>query len=368
VKKRWRWGVPHVDHQVDRHGHARWWYRRGKGARLAVLPMPGTPHFLAAWKAADEAAERGLAAMPVVLGAGRTRPGSFSAALVAYYASTAWTIGLAEGSREWRRRILEKLRADFGTEPLSQLQRKHIQALMRKLKPNAQKNLSTTLKHFFKFALSIDLIDADPMVGVARDKAERSDGHIAWTEDDLAKFRAHWPLGTRQRLAVEIMVNLGLRRSDACRIGPHDVRGGRLVDFEPKKTSRTTGKKLTIPVRPELAEAIAAMNLVSTRTYLVTDKGRGEPFKTEQSFGSWMRKTYDAAGLPDCANHGLRKLAAIRLALAGCSAPQLCNVFGWSTLEQAQVYIDQAEQILMADQAMARLEAHQNANRISPTL
>ena len=127
------------------------------------------------------------------------------------------------------------------------------------------------------------------------------------------------------------MVNLGLRRSDAYRVGPNDIRGGYLIDFEPKKTARTTGVKLTLKIRPELAEAIAAMKVVGTGAYLTTDKGKGQPFKSEASFGNWMRKAYDAAGVDDLSNHGLRKLAAIRLALAGCSGAQLCKVFGWKT-------------------------------------
>lgn len=123
------------------------------------------------------------------------------------------------------------------------------------------------------------------------------------------------------------MVNLGLRRSDAYRVGPNDIRGGYLIDFEPKKTARTTGVKLTLKIRPELAEAIAAMKVVGTGAYLTTDKGKGQPFKSEASFGNWMRKAYDAAGVDDLS----RKLAAIRLALAGCSGAQLCKVFGWKT-------------------------------------
>jgi hypothetical protein len=118
--------------------------------------------------------------------------------------------------------------------------------------------------------------------------------------------------------------------------------------------------KLTLPVRPELAEAIAAMTVVGTQTFLVQEaRGRkGQPFKSGEAFGAWMREQCDAAGLPDCTSHGLRKLAAIRLALAGCTVPELCKVFGWSTPAQAQVYVDQADQIRMADQAMARLDAH----------
>jgi integrase len=292
-----------------------------------------------------------------------------SAALVAYYAHTDWTENLGAVSRTKRRQILEKLRAEFGIAPLAALQREHIQALLNRLKPNAQKNWTKALRGFLKFCVTAGLIKADPTQGVTKARAERTEGFVAWTEENLELYRARWPLGTRQRLAVELMVNLGLRRSDACRIGPADIRGGYLVDFVPQKTARTTGMKLTLPVRPELAAAIAAMKVVSTKTFMVGEaRGRvGQPFKTGESFGAWMRAQCDAAGLPDCTSHGLRKLAAIRLALAGCTVPELCKVFGWSSPAMAQVYVDQADQMRMANQAFSRLDATQARAQVSPT-
>lgn len=357
VRKRWRWGVPHVDYFVDSLGRQRWYYRRRGEKRGPALPDFGTAGFLTAWKAAHEAAETGL---PPVAGVSRSKPGTLSAAIALYYASSAWN-ELAPGSQKFRRLILEKFRAEFGDGRLKGLQRGHIQALMKRHKPNVQKNWGKALGGLLRFAVATELIDVNPMDGVVKDKATRTDGHIAWTEENLAAYRAHWPLGTTQRIAVELMVNLGVRRSDACRIGPSDIRNGYLVDFMPKKTARTTKQKLTLPIRRELSDAIAAMSVVSTAAYVVTAYGR--PFTSEDSFGNWMRTACDAAGLPVCTSHGLRKLAAIRLALAGCSAMELCKVFGWKTLAVAQVYVDQADQMRMAEQAMARLEAYQNENK-----
>jgi hypothetical protein len=47
-----------------------------------------------------------------------------------------------------RRPILEKLRNGYGDAPMRELQRKHIQALIGKLKPNAQKNWMKALRGF----------------------------------------------------------------------------------------------------------------------------------------------------------------------------------------------------------------------------
>jgi integrase len=363
--KRWRWGVPHVDYHVDRHGTARWSYRQGKGSRTP-LPEFGTDNFLSAWKAAHAAFKP---PPPQPIGAATTLAGTFNAALVLYYQHATWT-GLASVTAKKRRQVLERIRQAHGNARLRDLQAAHIQALINKLKPNAQKNWSKALVGFFKFAVLAGLIDVSPMAGVVRDKAQRSEGFTAWTEDDLQKYRAFWPSGTRQRLAIEIMVNLGLRRSDACRIGPSDIRDGYLQNFQPQKTANSTGVKLTLRIRPELAAAIAAMTVVSTKTFMVGEaRGRvGQPFKTGESFGAWMRTQCDAAGLPEVSSHGLRKLAAIRLALAGATVPMLCKVFGWSSPSMAQVYVDQADQMRMADQAMDLLDAPKAGTKSSPNL
>jgi hypothetical protein len=79
-----------------------------------------------------------------------------------------------------------------------------------------------------------------------------------------------------------------------------------------------------------------------------------------------LRDVYDAAGLPDVANHGLRKLAAIRLAFAGVDVWGLMKVFGWKTVAQAQVYVEQAEAMRMAGQAFDKLEAYEAGNATGP--
>ncbi len=49
-------------------------------------------------------------------------------------------------------------------------------------------------------------------------------------------------------------------------------------------------------------------------TYLVTSFGKSY---TAAGFGNWFRVQCDAAGLPQCSAHGLRKAAASRLAELG---------------------------------------------------
>jgi integrase len=301
----------------------------------------------------DLAMMRGAAPAPT-LGAGRSRPGSIGAAIAAYLGSPAWSSDLSASSRDMRRPILERFRLEHSDKTLTHIEPKHVQAIVRKLKPNAQRNFVMAMRAFMVFCVKNQLIESDPTAGVVKDKPTKGDGHATWTEADVDSYRAFYPLGTQERLAMEIMLNLGVRKSDAMRIGPRDIRDGWLAEFEPQKTSRTTGMKINIPIRPELAEAIAVMNLVGTKTFLV--HGRGQAHGSAKSFGNWMRDRYDAAGLPDCANHGLRKLCLVRLAEAGCTVFQIMAISGHKNAEEVQTYVDAANRKKMAAQATALLD------------
>ena len=50
--------------------------------------------------------------------------------------------------------------------------------------------------------------------------------------EDVEAFEAFWPIGSKPRLAMSIMLYLGVRRSDACLIGKkHESRDGQYGDF-----------------------------------------------------------------------------------------------------------------------------------------
>jgi integrase len=340
----------YVSHFIDRHGHARFYFRR-EGFPRATLPgLPWSPEFMAAY----EAALRCEPEAPNLLGSIRSKPGSVAAAVATYFASAAWTNDLSDSSRDMRRPILERFRVDHGDKMLANLKPEHVQAMVRRLKPNAQRNFVMAVRGLMVFAVRCELIGADPTAGVVRDKIARGPGHHNWTEADVQKYRERQPLGSQARLAMEIMLNLGVRKSDAMRIGPADIRDGWLTEFEPQKTSRTTGMKVNIPIRPELAEAIAATKVIGTRTYLVHSHGKAHG--SSKAFGNWMRDRYDEAGLPDCANHGLRKLCLTRLAEAGCSVFEIMAISGHKDAGEVQTYVDKANRKKLAAQGTARLD------------
>ena len=69
----------------------------------------------------------------------------------------------------------------------------------------------------------------------------------SWTDAELTQFEAHWPIGTKQRLAFALMLNTGQRRSDVHRMTWADVTGNTIRVVQQK-----TGAKLTIPFHADL--------------------------------------------------------------------------------------------------------------------
>lgn len=229
--RKWRWGVPHVDYQVVS-GKPYWYYRRrGEKRGPALPPPPGTPEFLAAWAAADKAASgmveapRGLGRNPSRLGVGRDRsllrlgcldqgPGrEFARGSPPHPREVSWQ-ARRQDARPYR------AQAHAGDH---QKQRRQGRTIVH-AGGAGQLAAGHARLHRVRGQGRVDC--ERPAASVKKDKVRKSKGHIAWTEEDLEAYRKRWSLGTRQRLAVEIMINLGVRRSDAIRATPNHIRNG----------------------------------------------------------------------------------------------------------------------------------------------
>jgi len=179
----------------------------------------------------------------------------------------------------------------------------------------------------------------------------KSDGFHSWTEEEIAQYEAHYPIGTKARLAITLLLYTGQRRSDVVRIRQQDVRNGKLHIKQVK-----TGAELRIPVLPELQEIIAA-SPVGLTTFLVNEPGK--PY-TPKYFGKWFRERCDAVGLQHCSAHGLRKAAARRFAEAGCSEHEIAAWTGHASLREVRRYtkaVDQERLAVAAAQKLMRAKA-----------
>lgn len=175
--------------------------------------------------------------------------------------------------------------------------------------------------------------------------SRRSTSHRS-AASGIRRFEERHPVGSKARLAMALMLYTGQRRSDAVRMGWQHVEGGRITVVQ-----RKTGARQKIPLHPRLAE-ILANTPRDNMTFLVTSAGK--PF-TPAGFGNWFREQCDAAKLPHCSAHGLRKAAARRLAEAGCSNQVIKAITGHVTDAEVTRYTKAADQERLADVAIRAL-------------
>src|SRR5450759_3392262 len=93
--------------------------------------------------------------------------------------------------------------------------------------------------------------------------------------------------------------------SDAARIGRQHEAEGWLKFVAWKNRNKKSRKTIECPITPDLAAALAATP-TGDMTYLANDLWRAF---TINGLGNKMRDWGDAAGLPQCSSHGLRKAA-----------------------------------------------------------
>jgi len=257
-----------------------------------------------------------------------------------------------------RRCILERFRAEHGDKPIATLPQKFIVLTLGKLKPSVARSWIKAVRHLMQYALAADLVQADPTLGIKLPKM-KTDGIYTWNEEDIAAFEAAHPIGTKPRLAFALMLFTALRVSDAVSIGPQHIREGVLHIKQQK-----TGVTLAIPVHPEL-RAIIDATPSGHLTFLISPRtGKAYEGNTiSHQFRLWC----DAAGLPQCSAHGLRKAACRRLAEAGCSANEIAAISGHATLGEVQRYTKAADQARMARSAMARQANDQATSGVKKT-
>lgn len=154
------------------------------------------------------------------------------------------------------------------------------------------------------------------------------------------------------------MLYTGAARVNAVKLGwPNikDTADGPRFQYRRQKTRKTNGILVGIPVHPNLWEMIR--DLPKDRPFLATAYGKG---RSPTGLGNRMREWCDAAKLPECSAHGLRKACARRLAEAGATAHEIMAVKGHKTLAEVQHYTEAALREDLADSAMQKLLSRPN--------
>lgn len=332
---------------LDRHGNVRRYVRMPGKAKVRIRGIPGTEEFMAAYHAAIAVASDSRRQ------AQEARRGSFRHLCQLYYASVTFK-SLDPSTQSWRRRALDSMCEKKGGNPVALMQARHVRDLRdeRSDSPGAANTRLKALKALFAWACEEepDLAPHNPTIGVRKVQYAASEIHT-WTADEIEQYKARHPLGTKPRLALDLLRFTTGRREDAVRLGPQHVRNGR-IQFRQAKNEHRSPVDIDIPQHPELAASIAATPS-GHLTFLVTDYGK--PY-TPAGFGNAMRDWCDQANLRHCSAHGLRKATPTMMAEEGATPHELMAITGHQTLEEVERYTRRAARKKLADSAMARLK------------
>jgi integrase len=332
---------PYLISETTRHGRRVWYVRQGKGPRIRIRGAYGTQEFTAAYQAA-------------LKGGAPPAPGKFNANTLGwlterYRESAAWA-ELSVATRRQRECILRAVCKTAGTESVSKITKAVIQQGIERRRKHAARHFLQTMRGTFEWALSAQHVDHDPTAGLKTIRPE-TEGYHVWTEEECAIFEARWPLGTRERLAFDVLLYTGLRRGDAVRLGRPHVKNGIATIRTEKHPKNKPGEIVMLPILPPLQASIDA-GPCGDLTFICGENRR--PMKKE-SFGNWFAEVCDLTGVPGRA-HGLRKCGATRAANNGATDAQLEAMFGWKRgSKEAAVYTRQADRARLAKQGSQTL-------------
>lgn len=330
---------PHLHREVTRHGKAVWYVRVGKGPRIRLRADFGSPDFELEYHSA----------LSGKLRAREEATAGTLAWLVARYRETWNWQSLSAATRKQRENTFLHVLASAGREPIARITANVIAAgrERRADRPHQARHFLDTMRGLFRWAHKAKLVKSDPTAGIENPPHRKGDGFIPWTEDHVAAYERRWPIGTRQRVWLDVLLYTGLRRGDAVRFGRQHVRNG-VGTIKTEKSGFTVA--VTLPILPVLAETLTA-GPCGDMTFIAGE--RGQPL-TKESFGNMFRDACREASVPGSA-HGVRKIAATRAANAGATVAQLEAIFGWSGGGMASHYTRSADRQRLALEAMHML-------------
>lgn len=325
---------PYTYSQFTRHGRKVWYFRKN-GKCIRLPNHPDKPEF-------KEAYIEALTGSPFV----QKEPGIMSKGtlewlLNQYVQSPAFT-SLKANSKIGRKSILSRLMGESGKVQISRITKQVIQKAVdkRSANPVVANAFLGTMSVVFKWAISRGLVKSNPTIGVAR-QPWKTKGFHTWTIEQIDQFRKYHPIRTKARLALEMMLFLGLRRSDVMRVGIQHIKDD-IMSIQTQKT----GIQVHIPIAPALKECMDATPY-SGEVFLPS--ARGKMFSDAMAFGVWFKDQCKKAGLPSiCGCHGLRKAGATILANAGASSYELMAMYGWSKSSMAEIYTKDADRKKLA--------------------
>ncbi len=351
--------LKYVTEDVTRHGQVRIYIQR-HGRKIRLEEEIGTDAFLAEYKAKlnnpPPPKKKGVRAKK----GHTTSPGSLRWLIEGYYESGNFR-RLGASTRRARRGILDDICAETDKNGVKAGDVAHglfTPKQIRKLRdrkmdlPEAANGRVKALRQVWEWACGEDEGHAteNPAAKVKYLKSKNPGGFHKWTIAEVHQYMARHPLGTKARLALDLLLFTIVRRSDVVKLGPQMEWNGRILFRETKGADHVV-KEHEMTILPALRASIDATPS-GHLSYLATQHGK--PY-TAKGFGNWFKRQCVAAGLSHCTPHGLRKAGATLAAEGGATTHELQALGGWRTLKEPQRYTEQANRKRLAQSGAQKL-------------
>lgn len=256
---------------------------------------------------------------------------TFAWGLDLYLSSDRWS-ELSEGTKAARRAILGRYRKAQGGRALAAITAKAMQAGLEKKGGHGAINELKALKPVFAFLKAEGFIQVNPAAGVELRKPKIR-GFTTATAEEIARFQARWPVGTTERLILDLGCLTGAARVDLARLSRKNIDDGLLIYRRQK-----SGAVANVPITAELRAVIARTPDIAPAFVLTR---RGQPFDAA-SLGNRFAEACKAAEV-GFRLHGLRKAFCCYWAERGADPLKIASMAGHLTLSEVQRYTRDAD-------------------------
>jgi integrase len=289
-------------------GSKRTYFYAWKGGP-ALHGEPGSPEFIASY---NEAVARKVAP-----------PKGVMLSILSGYQASPDFLNLAERTRDDYVKHIKAIEKRFGDFPLLALTDRRTRGIFMEwrdglaLKSCRQADYAwTVLARVLSWALNRGLVAANPCEKGGR-LYRGSRAENIWTADDEAAFLKSAP--SHLHLPLLLALWTGQRQGDLLRLEWTQYDGTH-IRLQVSKTDA----RVVIPVGAPLKVALDAARRKSGPILVNSD---GQPW-TEDGFRSSWRKACAKAGIVGVTFNDLRGTAVTRLAIAGCTEPEIVAITG----------------------------------------
>jgi hypothetical protein len=196
--------------------------------KVAAMVKPSASAKRAPWRAEDPHSRRiwkrrvhgrvsrrhGCRARPKVPEI-KASKGTVEWAWLLYMQSASWA-AKALATRRQRENIMRHVIASAGREAISDIDTQAIRdGIDRHGKtPSQAKNFRQTMNQFFEWLVEAKIVAVNPVLAAKLPKGNKKTGGVKrWTVEDIVKYEERWPIGTRERVMLDVYMYTGLRRA-----------------------------------------------------------------------------------------------------------------------------------------------------------